>query len=76
MAIFEFCDVTLEPQYLAGIGLALVGPLVPFVRKISFPSGPTVEMATPLPIDAMVRGERDSQAGLADYDMNAIATGE
>lgn len=76
MAIFDVNEVQLEPEDLAAIGLALIGPLVPFTRKFSLPGGTAVEFAAPPSIAVLVQGEKDFQAQLAEMDMDALATGE
>ena len=76
MAIFDVNEVRLEPEDLAAIGLALIGPLVPFTRKVSLPGGTAVDLARPPSIAVLVQGEKDFQAQLAEMDMDALATGE
>lgn len=76
MAIFDVNEVQLEPEDLAAIGLALIGPLVPFARKISLPGGTAVDLAAPPSIAVLVQGEKDFQAQLAEMDLDALAIGE
>ena len=76
MAIFDVNEVDLEPQHLAALGLALIGPLVPFVRKISLPGGPAVDLAGQPSQTVLRQGETDFKARLAELDMSAVATGD
>ena len=77
MAIFDVNELQLEPEDLAAIGLALIGPLVPFTRKFSLPGGTAVDLAGPPPsIALLVQGENHFQAQLAEMDMNALVTGQ
>ena len=45
--IFEVRSINLSTETIALMGIALIAPLIPFVRRLSLPGGPIIEFNRP-----------------------------
>ena len=78
LGILDVRDIEITALQLGALGLALVGPMVPFLHKVNLPGGAGFDW--PEPRDRRVSerletGLPEFQARLSELDLNEVAVG-
>ena len=77
LSVLRIRDIRLETDILVAFGLALIGPIIPFVRRIALPGGGGFDWIRRenkvIPI--LLRGMPEARANLGEFDLDQTLIG-